>query len=226
MHFRQNYKVVGWIGLFLTALIGVCLYTPVRLLFNEAFLSTELQQLGAAAPLFFILLFIVALTVGLPGNVLAVAGGTVFGLTWGTIWSLLGSTIGAVSAFLLARYCLHGWVEKHFGHHPMMRSLNQTIARYPFAVVLTTRFTPLSPFSLVNFLFGLTPINLRTYTLGTFLGLIPLTFAYSWLGESGHIALQSGNHLSLYLAMGLLSVLTVLPIVAQRLKQAKTQRQR
>lgn len=224
MRFRQNYKVVVWIGLFLAAFMGVCIYTPIKLLFNDAFLSTELHQLGGAAPLFFVLLFVVALTVGLPGNVLAVAGGTVFGLTWGTIWSLIGSTIGAVSAFLVARYCLHGWVEERFGHHPMLRRLNGTIAQHPLTVVLATRFTPLSPFSLVNFLFGLTPINLKTYTLGTFLGLIPLTFAYSWLGQSGHSAFQGGSHLSLYLALGLLSVLTVLPIVAQKLKQAKTQR--
>ncbi|MDX2244569.1 MAG: TVP38/TMEM64 family protein [Leptolyngbyaceae cyanobacterium bins.302] len=216
MYVKQRYKVVVWLGLFVAAMVGVCLHTPVKLLFNEAFLAMEFRQLGDGAPLLFVLLFTMALTIGLPGNVLAVVGGTVFGLTWGTVWSLLGSTCGAVLAFLLARHFLHRWIENRFGQHPSLQKLNRAIAQHPFAIVLATRFTPLSPFSLVNFLFGLTVIDLGTYTIGTFLGLIPLTFAYSWLGQSGYAAFQGGDRVSLYLAMGLLTVLSVLPMLMRR----------
>lgn len=216
MYVKQRYKAVVWLGLSVAAMVGVCLYTPAKLLFNEAFLTMEFQQLGDAAPFFFVLLFTAALTIGLPGNVLAVVGGTVFGLTWGTLWSLLGSTLGAISAFLLARHFLHDWITNRFGQHPSLQSLNRTIARYPFTIVLVTRFTPLSPFSLVNFLFGLTVIDLGTYTIGTFFGLIPLTFAYSWLGQSGYAAFQGGDRVSLYLAMGLLTALSVLPMLIRR----------
>jgi len=216
MQVKRHYKVIGWVALFIGTIVGVCLYSPVKLLFNEAFLTTEFKQLGPEAPFVFVLLFTVALAVGLPGNVLAVVGGAVFGLVWGTIWSLLGSTFGAVGAFWLARSFLHDWVERQFGHSSLLRRLNHAIAQHPFTIVLATRFTPLSPFSLVNFLFGLTPIDLKTYTLGTFLGLIPLTLAYSWLGVSGYAALRGGDRLQLYLALGLLSILSVLPILIKR----------
>jgi uncharacterized membrane protein YdjX (TVP38/TMEM64 family) len=216
MHTKAHYKLAGWLGLFAIALVGVCLYSPVKLLFNEAFLTTEFRQLGGTAPFWFVVLFTVALAVGLPGNVLAVAGGAVFGLTWGTVWSLLGSTLGAVAAFLLARYLLRQWIKQRLGQHPWLLRLNRTVAQHPFTVVLATRFTPLSPFSLVNFLFGLTDIDLKTYLLGTVLGLVPLTIAYSWLGTSGYGVLQGGDRLSLYLALGFLTVLAVLPIIIKK----------
>lgn len=214
MQIKRPDRLVGWVALFVGALVAVYLYSPFKLLFNEAVLTAELRQLGAMAPFFFVLLFTAALSVGLPGNVLAVVGGAVFGITWGTVWSLLGSTLGAIAAFGLARSLLHHRIKKQFGHHPWMQRLNQAIARYPFTVVLVTRFTPLSPFSLVNFLFGLTPIDLKTYAVGTFLGLIPLTLAYSWLGVSGSAAFQGGDRWSLYLALGFLTILSVLPILA------------
>jgi len=198
------------------AFIAVCLYSPLKLLFNESFLTDAFKQLGIYAPFWFVLVFTVALSLGFPGNVLAVVGGAVFGLTWGTVWSLLGSTLGAIAAFWLARYLFHPWVKQHFGNHPWMKRLNHAITRYPFTVVLVTRFTPLSPFSLVNFLFGLTPIDLKTYAAGTFLGLIPLTLAYSWLGVSGYEAFHGGDRWSLYFALGFLTMLSVLPVLAPK----------
>lgn len=216
MRIKQPYKLMGWVVLFLSTLIAVCVYSPINLLFNEALLTAEFKQLGGSAPFFFVLLFTIALSLGFPGNVLAVVGGAVFGLTWGTIWSLTGSTLGAIAAFWIARNLLHNWVKKHFDQNPWMRRLNQAITHYPFTFVLATRFTPLSPFSLVNFLFGLTPIDLKTYAVGTFLGLIPLTLAYSWLGVAGLKAFHGGDRGSFYLAMAFLTVLSVLPIIAPK----------
>ncbi len=216
MYVRRHYKTLGWLGLFAATVAIVCLFSPVRLLFDEAFLTFEFKQLGNYAPLLFVAVFTVTLTLGFPGNVLAVVGGAVFGLVWGTLWSLLGSTLGAVGAFWLGRYLLHDHVAQRFGHHPLLQRLNRAIAHYPFTFVVAVRFTPLSPFSLVNFLFGLTPIDLKTYTLGTFLGLIPLTLAYSWLGVSGYEALNGGDRVPLYLAFGILTVLSVLPIMIKK----------
>ncbi len=154
---------------------------------------------------------------------MAVAGGALFVLFWGTLWSLMSSTLGAIGAFWLARYFLHGPIERQFGHHSMLRQLNRAIATYPFRLVLAVRFTPLSPFSLVNFLFGLTSISLKTYALGTLLGLIPLTLTYSWLGVTGQQWLQGSDRLPFFLALGVLTLLSVLPIF---LKKAKGRGQR
>lgn len=185
-------------------------------MFDETFLVARFKQLGTYAPVLFVALFVVALTLGFPGNVLAIVGGTVFGLIWGTILSLFGSTFGAMGAFWLARYLLHDRANQHFNDHPVLQRLNRSIARYPFTFVLAVRLTPLSPFSLVNFLFGLTPINLKTYTIATFLGLIPLTFAYSWLGVSGNTALRGGDRLPFILALAFMTLLSILPILTQK----------
>lgn len=205
-----------WLSLGLATLIGVCVFSPVRAIFDEAFLVTEFKQLGGYAPVVFVLLFTVSLTLGLPGNVLAVAGGAVFGLTWGTLLSLFGSTFGAVGAFGIARYLFHDSAKQRFNYHPWLQRLNRSLACYPFTFVVAVRLTPLSPFSLVNFLFGLTPIDLKTYTVATFLGLIPLTFAYCWLGASGNTALHGGDRLPLFLALALLTLLSILPILTKK----------
>lgn len=186
------------------------------MLFDQMALTAYLQESGAAASLVFVLIFAVATVLGFPGNVLTIAGGAVFGLFWGTLWSLLGATLGAVGAFWLARFLLHDWADRMFGHHRLLQRLKTAIVHQPLSFVIAVRFTPLSPFSLVNFLFGLTPVDLKTYTLGTFLGIIPLTTAYSWLGDSGQQAFQGGDRRPLLLALGLLTILSLLPMLKKK----------
>ncbi|MBW4470815.1 MAG: TVP38/TMEM64 family protein [Stenomitos rutilans HA7619-LM2] len=210
------YKTALWIALAVFVLVVVCLYTPVNLLFNQAFLVMELDDLGDYAALIFVLSFTIATTFGFPGNVATVAGGAVFGLYWGTLWSLLGATLGAVGAFLLARYFLHGWATQRFGQQALLQRINRAIEHKPMNFLLAVRFTPLSPFSLVNFLFGLTPIDLKTYTIGTFVGIIPLTIAYTWLGVTGKQAFSGGDHLPFFFALGVLTLLSVMPLLIKQ----------
>ena len=67
---------------------------------------------------------VVAYAVGIPGTLLVVVGGAVFGLLWGTLWSVIGATLGALAAFLLARYLLHDWFKKRFYHKPVFKKIN------------------------------------------------------------------------------------------------------
>ena len=210
------YKTVLLIALAVFILALICLYTPVNLLFNEAFLVMELNHLGSYAALMFVLSFAIATTFGFPGNVATIAGGAVFGLYWGTLWSLLGATLGAVGAFLMARYLLHGWATRRFSQKPLLQRINQALAHRPMNFILAVRFTPLSPFSLVNFLFGLTPVDLKTYAIGTFVGIIPLTIANTWLGVAGKAALSGGDRRPLFLALGVLMLLSILPLLVKQ----------
>jgi uncharacterized membrane protein YdjX (TVP38/TMEM64 family) len=217
----RPYQTALWLALTLFVLALICLYTPVNLLFNQAFLVMELDNLGTYAALFFVLGFALTTTLGFPGNVSTIAGGAVFGLYWGTLWSLVGATLGAVGAFLLARYLIHDWAIRHFGQRALLQRINQSIAQRPMRFILAVRFTPLSPFSLVNFLFGLTPVALKTYTIGTFFGIIPLTIANTWLGVAGKEALSGGDHLPFFLALGALALLSVLPLLVKQKPMAE-----
>jgi uncharacterized membrane protein YdjX (TVP38/TMEM64 family) len=212
----KHLKTGIWIVLVLLVLLGVYLFTPVKALFDERYLVVYLHAGGRWAALLYVVIFTVATVLGFPSNVMTVAGGAVFGLIGGTVCSLLGATLGAVGAFCLTRSLLHNWVEQRFGHHPLLQRLKQSISRTPFYFVLAVRFTPISPFSLVNFLFGLTPIDLRTYTFGTFLGIIPLTLTYTWLGVTGQQAFSGGDRLPFAIALGFLALLSIMPMLAKK----------
>lgn len=204
-----------WIAIALLVFILICCLTPMRSLFDQAYLVMHLEKLGDRAIVLFIILYIVCTAIGVPGTVLTVAGGAVFGLVWGTFWSVVGATLGAIAAFWLARFLLRNWAERRFCQHRMLMHFNQTVRHQPLNCVLAVRFANIIPFNLANFLFGLTPVGIKDYTLGTFVGIIPGTLAYTWLGVTGEQALHGGNWLPFVLALGLLTLLSVLPVLVK-----------
>jgi uncharacterized membrane protein YdjX (TVP38/TMEM64 family) len=196
-------------------------YTPLMTLFDQAMLIMELHKLGGYAVFAFVIAHLLSTIVGIPGTILTIAGGAVFGVIWGTLWSVVGATLGAIAAFWLARTLLHDWAERHFGHHPTMARFKRSMQQHPLNFVLAVRFAPISPFNIVNFLFGLTPIDARIYAIGTFLGIIPGTLAYTWLGAAGIQALHGGDRLPLLLALGVLTLLSVLPMLGKTLQRRR-----
>jgi uncharacterized membrane protein YdjX (TVP38/TMEM64 family) len=132
---------------------------------------------------------------------------------WGTLWSVVGATLGAIAAFAMARFLMGDWAERRWGRHSALQKLKGMIRGNMFHCVLVMRLNPIAPFNLLNFLFGLTPIDLKPYALGTCLGITPGTLAYTWLGASGARAWRGDGLLQLFLALGLLAGLTLLPIV-------------
>jgi uncharacterized membrane protein YdjX (TVP38/TMEM64 family) len=205
-----------WLAIALLSAVLLCCFTPVRVLFDKMLLVQKLQHLGHWSVCLYVLIYTVATIFGVPGTILAVAAGTVFGLFWGTLWSVVGATLGAIGAFLVARYLFHNWAERKFGHHKALIKFKKAVSKKPIAFVLAVRFTPVSPFNVVNFLFGLTPIRCRDYAIGTFFGIIPGTLAYTWLGVTGEKALNEGELLPFFMALAFLALLSLLPILAKK----------
>ncbi len=205
-----------WTLIGMGAIVLLLCYSPLGLLFDRDFLSQWLDQLGLWAVVIYLVVFIGATMVGIPGTVLVLVGGVVFGLVWGVVWAMVGATVGAVGAFWLARYLLHDWATTRFSRYKLLAALNKAVTQRPFMVVLAVRFAPLSPFNLVNFLFGLTPIRVEPYALATFLGILPGTIVYVWLGITGEQALHGEDPWPFVGAFGLLSLLTLTPLLLQR----------
>ena len=204
------------ISFFLIGLATAIFTTPLKQVFNQMFLVEYLQANKCCVIIPFIIVYTILTIIGIPGTLLTVAGGIVFGIWWGTLWSVIGATLGALGAFLTARYLLRDFIKQKFKNSKILTKCNQAITTQPINFVLAIRFAPISPFNVVNFLFGLTPIHWLSYTLATFFGIIPGTFAYTWLGTSGVAALDGKNNWSFFLALSFLTLLSIVPFLFKK----------
>ena len=211
-------------GLLVATILVPCCWRLIPILFDHHALTELINGAGNWRAAVFIGAHTIAAALGVPGTVLVVLGGALFGLMWGTLWSILGATAGAVVAFWLARYLLHDWFKRRFCGHPrfkgLFKRLDHTMQEQALACVLAVRFAPISPFSVVNFAFGLTSISITPYTVGTLIGIIPGTLAYTWLGVTGVDALRGGDWWPLILCLSLLTAMSLMPIFAQKYRQS------
>ncbi len=189
----------------------------LAVLFDRAALTGFFESAGYSGVCYFICAHIIANAVGIPGTLLVVVGGAAYGVWWGAVWSVLGATLGAIAAFWLARYLLHSWFKNRFSHRPLLQRLNRALCSNGLACVLTVRFSPVSPFNVVNFAFGLTHVSVQSYALGTLIGIIPGTLAYTWLGATGAEALDGGSLAPLFACLILLALLSASPLLHRQL---------
>jgi|AntRauTorcE11897_2_1112592.scaffolds.fasta_scaffold00246_4 uncharacterized membrane protein YdjX (TVP38/TMEM64 family) len=120
-------------------------------------------------------------------TVLTLTGGLIFGWRLGSLLILLSATVGAVGAFLIARYTLSRYVSSRFPK--FMEKVNRGVDNDGWVYLLAARLSALVPFFVLNLVSGLTSISLRDYTLATMLGIIPGTVVYAYAGQQlGEIA--------------------------------------
>lgn len=140
------------------------------------------QSLGIWGPIAFIIIYNLATLLFIPGSLLTLKGGCLFGLFWGSIYVLIAGIIGAVFAFLIGRYCSRYWICQKLEKHPKFTAIDQAVAKEGWKIVLLTRLSPLFPFNLLNYAFGVTNVSLKDYILGSF-GIIPGTVMYVYIGS-------------------------------------------
>jgi uncharacterized membrane protein YdjX (TVP38/TMEM64 family) len=210
---KSIYLKWSCLGIFSCCIAGFWASPLKQVLLDPDTAIRHFQMMGVAAGGLFACAHVVATVLWFPGSVLVIAGGAVFGVFWGTVWSVLGATVGALVAFWLSRYLLKGWVERRFRHHPLLRRMNHTVHQQSLRCVFAIRFMPISPFTIINFVFGITPIALKPYLVGTFLGIIPGTLMYSWVGAAGHRAIHGENLTEFIGALVLLGMLSVMPLL-------------
>ncbi|KAF5839477.1 snare associated Golgi protein-domain-containing protein [Dunaliella salina] len=129
----------------------------------------------------------------IPGSILTLAAGALFGPIRGTVVVSIASTLGAVAAFLIARYLAQPWVEAKLRGNMRLQAVISSISAEGTRLVLLLRLSPLFPFAILNYALGLTTISLTDYTLATWLGMIPATFAYVYLGDVGRSAADAAS---------------------------------
>ncbi|MEA5598924.1 TVP38/TMEM64 family protein [Rivularia sp. UHCC 0363] len=143
---------------------------------------------GAVGGIAFILLYIVATVAFLPGSILTLGAGVVFDVFLGSVYVFIGATIGAIAAFLVGRYLARGWVVKKISGNKKFAAVDNAVGREGLKIVLLTRLSPVFPFNLLNYAYGVTGVSLKDYILGT-IGILPGTIMYVYLGSlAGNIA--------------------------------------
>ncbi|MGB5713149.1 MAG: TVP38/TMEM64 family protein [Waterburya sp.] len=199
-------------------ILFLCLFTPLKTVFNPILFKNFIRQYEGYVEVLFISIYTVLTVIGVPGTILTIVGGCLFGIWYGTLISIISATLGALCAFWAARYLFRDSAQRRFSQSKRLSTFQTAVLKQPFYFVLTTRLIPISPFNLVNYLFGLTSINWLDYASATFVGIIPGSFAYSWIGKSGEMAMAEGDRLSFFLALTFLSLLSIIPLIYQRKK--------
>lgn len=207
------------IGLLLMLVAGIAVAVVYRDRFDIAALERWIQDAGIWAPLLFMAVYAVAAVLFLPGSVLTLAGGALFGPVLGTFYNLTGATIGATLAFLIARYLVSDWVAERTGGG--LKQLINGVEGEGWRFVAFTRLVPLFPFNLLNYALGLTRIKLSHYLLATYICMLPASIAYSYLGYAGREAVGGGEGLirKVLLALALLAVVAFLPSLIGKLRR-------
>lgn len=140
------------------------------------------KTLGWLAPVVYIVIYNPATLLFIPGSILTMTGGFLFGVFWGSVYVLIGAMLGAILAFLVGRYLSRDWVSQQMENYPKFEAIDEAVKKEGWKIVLLTRLSPLFPFNLLNYAFGVTQVSLRDYVLGS-LGIIPATVAYVYFGS-------------------------------------------
>jgi uncharacterized membrane protein YdjX (TVP38/TMEM64 family) len=177
-----------------------------------------IKSLGPWGWLIFAAVYIVGTVLLVPGSVLTFAAGLAFGLAIGFPLVVVAATIGATLAFLVARYLAHDKVESMLQDQPKFKAIRSAVSEGGWKVVALLRLSPVLPFNLQNYFYGVTDVKLRDYVVATFFGIMPGTLLNVYVGAAGKAA--SGDGASTlewsFLAIGLVATVVVAVIVTKK----------
>ncbi|NJO48707.1 MAG: TVP38/TMEM64 family protein [Leptolyngbyaceae cyanobacterium RM2_2_4] len=165
----------------------LCHYFNLQTLLQSALLWVK--NLGSVGIVAFVVIYNLATVLFIPGSLLTMGGGALYGMFWGSVYVVIAATLGATIAFLIGRYYARDWVAKQLQGHSKFQAIDQAVAKEGLRIVLLTRLSPIFPFNLLNYAFGVTCVSLKDYVVGS-MGMIPGSVIYVYLGSLvGDIAL-------------------------------------
>lgn len=217
-------RIAAWIALVGSGIV-ILRALPTAELFG--LVERSIGELGPWAPVVFALLYLLAAVLFVPGSALTIAAGAIFGLLGGVAIVSVASTAAAAASFLIARHAARERVRRLAASHRIFGAIDAAIGEGGWRIVALLRLSPAVPFSLGNYLYGLTPIRFGPYLLASWIAMLPGTFLYVYLGVVGRTAATGGSAgpwRTLLLVAGLLAtvVVTVQVTAAARRALART----
>jgi uncharacterized membrane protein YdjX (TVP38/TMEM64 family) len=184
-------------------------------------------SLGALGPVVFIIGYIIAAIAFVPGSLLTLAAGAIFGISRGVAYVFVGATVGATLAFLLSRYVARSTVEQRLEGNQRFAAIDRAVAGEGLKIVMLLRLSPVFPFNLLNYALGLTQVRLRDYVVAC-VGMLPGTLLYVYYGKlagdvaalASGVSTDRGAEYWTILIVGLVATLAVTTIVTRTARSA------
>ena len=186
--------------------------------FEQALAAFE--GLGVAGYALFAVVYVLAALLLLPEAMLTMLAGALFGTVWGSLFAWTFATIASFIAFLIARLVLRERIEKRVEKNKWLRAVNRALPKEGWKVVALARLSPLVPFGLQNYLFGVTKVHTRDYLAATALAIIPGTVVYAFIGATGRSLMEGGSPLKwTMLAVGIVATIILSVFLARITKK-------
>ncbi len=148
-------------------------------------------HMGAVGIFVFIVVYAVATVLLAPGSILTIGAGFAFGLWKGFLAVSAGSTLGASLAFLVARFIAREKLEAIAQRNEKFRKIDNAIGRQGAKLIFLLRLSPVIPFNLSNYFYGLTGVKFWPYVFASWIGMMPGTFLYVYIGTAGRVAVSA-----------------------------------
>jgi uncharacterized membrane protein YdjX (TVP38/TMEM64 family) len=209
----------------LAAIVASLTFLPLTEYIKQ--LLEWIQGLGVFGPVALVVFYAIVCLLLLPGSLVTLAAGFMFGMLWGTVFASLGATLGATAAFVVGRFMVRGWIERRFTAHPGFLAIDRAIGSQGFKIVLLARLCSLFPYDLMSYLFGLTEVPLGRYVFATWLGRLPEILLFAYLGTTAKSLadlaagkVEVGLAKRILFGLGLLAMIVVAVLVARIARQA------
>lgn len=188
LRYRSQIKL-GSILAILIGLLLIAMTLPVGA--GVSWLESVVRDLGVIGPLVFGAAYVIGALLFIPGLALTVAAGALFGLFWGLVTVSIASTTTGALAFLIARHLARDAVNEQARKYRKFEAVDRAIGQGGGRIVLMLRLVPVFPFSIGNYLLGLTRVRFWPYVLASWIGMLPGTFVYVYFGHVGRMGIQA-----------------------------------
>jgi uncharacterized membrane protein YdjX (TVP38/TMEM64 family) len=181
--------------------------------------NSWIESLGTTGIFFYIAVYaIVAVLLG-PSWLMTIGAGFIFGLGRGATIVWAGAVLGAALSFLVARHIARERVAKWARKNEKFSAIDRAIARKGWRIVLLLRLSPVVPYTISNYLYGLTAIRFLPYVLASAVGMIPLILVYTYIGVAGRAAAGVERQRTTWewvaIGVGLLATVTAAVLIAR-----------
>ena len=217
-------KVIAVVGL-IAAIAAVANYFDLSAI-SQSLVDAK-DRLGIWFPVLFIAIYVVATVLFIPASAITLLAGGMFGVGMGTVYVSIGSTLGATLAFLLGRHTLRRFIRAKIDGNGKFSAIDDAVGKEGWKIVGLTRLSPAFPFGLLNYAYGLTKVSLRDYVLASWIGMMPGTVLYVYLGAIGTAATDSQGRTPgewALLAVGLVATAAVTIYVTKVARNALSRR--